>query len=396
MDNPYRKTLLACYLGFVTQAIAANFAPLLFLKFHSDYGIPLGQIALISTVFFLTQLIMDVLCAKFVDRIGYRVCVVASSLCFSAGLAGLAFLPELFPSPFAGILTSVVIYAVGSGLLEVLGSPIVEACPFEHKESVMSLLHSFYCWGSVGVVVVSTAFFAVFGIERWKWLACLWALLPLYNTYNFATCPIEPLVEEGKGMGIRGLLKVPVFWLAIVLMVCAGASELTMAQWASAYAESAIGLSKTAGDLSGPCLFAAAMGISRVLYGKYGEGIALTGFMLGSGLLCLVCYLTASLSGNPVMGLVGCIVCGFSVGILWPGTISISSGRMPYGGTAMFALLAMAGDLGGAFGPSLAGAVSQRFGNNLQKGMLAGSVFPLVLVVCVLLLRLAQPEKGEA
>ena len=396
MDNPYRKTLLACYLGFVTQAIAANFAPLLFLKFHSDYGIPLGQIALISTVFFLTQLIMDVLCAKFVDRIGYRVCVVASSLCFSAGLAGLAFLPELFPSPFAGILTSVVIYAVGSGLLEVLGSPIVEACPFEHKESVMSLLHSFYCWGSVGVVVVSTAFFAVFGIERWKWLACLWALLPLYNTYNFATCPIEPLVEEGKGMGIRGLLKVPVFWLAIVLMVCAGASELTMAQWASAYAEAAIGLSKTMGDLAGPCLFAAAMGISRVLYGKYGERIALTGFMLGSGLLCLVCYLTASLSGNPVMGLVGCIVCGFSVGILWPGTISISSGRMPYGGTAMFALLAMAGDLGGAFGPSLAGAVSQRFGNNLQKGMLAGSVFPLVLVVCVLLLRLAQPEKGEA
>lgn len=396
MDNHYRKTLLACYLGFVTQAIAANFAPLLFLKFHSDYGIPLGQIALISTVFFLTQLIMDVLCAKFVDRIGYRVCVVASSLCFSAGLAGLAFLPELFPNPFAGILTSVVIYAIGSGLLEVLGSPIVEACPFEHKESVMSLLHSFYCWGSVGVVVVSTAFFAVFGIERWKWLACLWALLPLYNTYNFATCPIEPLVEEGKGMGIRGLLRVPVFWLAIVLMVCAGASELTMAQWASAYAEAAIGLSKTMGDLAGPCLFTAAMGISRVLYGKYGEGIALTGFMLGSGLLCLVCYLMASLSGNPVIGLVGCIVCGFSVGILWPGTISISSGRMPYGGTAMFALLAMAGDLGGAFGPSLAGVVSQRFGDNLQKGMLAGSVFPLVLVVCVLLLRLAQPEKGEA
>ena len=396
MDNPYRKTLLACYLGFVTQAIAANFAPLLFLKFHSDYGIPLGQIALISTVFFLTQLIMDVLCAKFVDKVGYRVCVVASSLCFSAGLAGLAFLPELFPNPFAGILTSVVIYAIGSGLLEVLGSPIVEACPFEHKESVMSLLHSFYCWGSVGVVVVSTAFFAVFGIERWKWLACLWALLPLYNTYNFATCPIEPLVEEGKNMGIRGLLKVPVFWLAIVLMVCAGASELTMAQWASAYAESAIGLSKTMGDLTGPCLFAAAMGISRVLYGKYGERIALTGFMLGSGLLCLACYLMASLSGNPAIGLIGCIACGFSVGILWPGTISISSGRMPYGGTAMFALLAMAGDLGGAFGPSLAGAVSQRFGDNLQKGMLAGSVFPLVLVVCVLLLRLAQPEKGEA
>ena len=395
MVKNYQKTLLACYLGFVTQAIAANFAPLLFLKFHSDYGIPLGQIALISTVFFMTQLVMDVLCAKFVDRIGYRVCMIVSSLCFSAGLAGLAFLPELLPNPFAGILICVVVYAIGSGLLEVLGSPIVEACPFEHKEAVMSLLHSFYCWGSVGVVVVSTAFFAVFGIAHWKWLALLWALIPLYNTYNFATCPIETLVEEGKGMGIRGLLKVPVFWLAIILMVCAGASELTMAQWASAYAESAIGLSKTVGDLAGPCLFAVAQGISRVLYGKYGDRMELTGFMLGSGVLCLVCYLMASLSGIPLVGLMGCILCGFSVGIMWPGTISVSSKRMPYGGTAMFALLAMAGDLGGSLGPSLAGAVTQACGDNLQKGMQAGSVFPLVLVVCVLALRRTKPaEEG--
>lgn len=392
MVKDYKKTLLACYLGFVTQAIAANFAPLLFLKFHKDYGVPLGQIALISTAFFFTQLVIDVLCAKFVDRIGYRVSVVASSLCFSAGLAGLAFLPELFPTPFAGILTSVVIYAIGSGLLEVLGSPIVEACPFEHKEAVMSLLHSFYCWGSVGVVLVSTVFFAVFGIDNWKWLALLWALIPLYNTYNFATCPIETLVEEGKGMGIRGLLRVPMFWLAIVLMICAGASELTMAQWASAYAESAIGLSKTMGDLAGPCLFAVSMGISRVLYGKYGDRMELTGFMLGSGVLCLACYMMASLSAIPLVGLIGCIVCGFSVGIMWPGTISISSKRMPCGGTAMFALLAMAGDLGGAFGPSLAGAVTQACGDSLQKGMLAGSVFPLVLVVCVLALRRTTPE----
>ena len=395
MTKNYGKTLRACYLGFVTQAIAANFAPLLFLKFHNDYGIPLGQIALISTVFFLTQLIMDLLCAKFVDRIGYRICVVVSSLCFSAGLAGLAILPELFGSPFAGILTSVVIYAIGSGLLEVLGSPIVEACPFDHKEAVMSLLPSFYCWGSVGVVLVSTVFFAVFGIGNWRWLACLWALIPLYNTYNFATCPIETLVEEGKGMGIRGLLRVPIFWVSIVLMVCAGASELTMAQWASAYAESAIGLSKTMGDLAGPCLFAVSMGISRVLYGKYGDRIELTGFMLGSGVLCLVCYLMASLSALPVVGLIGCIVCGFSVGIMWPGTISISSKQMPYGGTAMFALLAMAGDLGGAFGPSLAGAVTQMSGDNLQKGMLAGSVFPLVLIVSLLVMKKLRPSAGD-
>lgn len=392
MVRDYRKTLYACYLGFVSQAIAANFLPLLFLKFHNDYGIPLGKIALISTVFFCTQLVTDVLCARFVDKIGYRICAVLANLCFFAGFAGLAFLPELFSDPFTGIMTSVVVYAIASGILEVLGSPIVEACPFDHKETVMSLLHSFYCWGSVGVVLVSTAFFAVFGIDNWKWLALLWSLISLYNTYNFATCPIETLVEEGKGMGIRELLRMPMLWLAIALMVCAGSSELTMAQWASSYAESAIGLSKTMGDLAGPCLFAVSMGICRVLYGKHGDRIALEDCMLASGLLCLACYLMAALSTVPVVGLIGCITCGFSVGIMWPGTISISSKQIPCGGTAMFALLAMAGDLGGAFGPGVAGLVTQACGDNLQKGMLVGSVFPMVLVACVLILR--RSKKG--
>lgn len=257
----------------------------------------------------------------------------------------------------------------------------------------MSLLHSFYCWGSVGVILVSTVFFAVFGIENWKWLACIWALIPLYNTYNFATCPIEPLAEEEKGEGIRGLLRIPVFWMAIVLMVCAGASELTMAQWASAFAESAIGLSKAAGDLAGPCLFAVTMGISRVIYGKYGHRLNLNGFMLGSGCLCLCCYLLASLSTSPLLGLIGCIFCGFSVGIMWPGTISISSKRIPCGGTAMFALLAMAGDLGGAFGPSLIGSITQMAGDDLQKGMLAGSMFPLILIIALIVMgRLREKE----
>lgn len=387
MSKNYRKTLTACYLGFITQAIAANFAPLLFLKFHHDYNIPLGKIALISTVFFLTQLIVDVLCSYFADRIGYRKCVVASELCSAAGLIGLAFLPELLPNPLAGIIASVVIYAVGSGLIEVLGSPIVEACPFEHKEAAMSLLHSFYCWGSVGVILLSTVFFTAFGIDSWQWLACAWALVPLYNIYNFATCPIEPLAEDGKGMKVRSLLQVPVFWIAILLMVCAGASELSMAQWASAYAESALGLSKAMGDLAGPCTFAVTMGISRVIFGKYGDRLDLMKFMMGSGCLCLLCYVSASLSGNTVLGLVGCITCGFSVGIMWPGTISICSGRLPAGGTAMFALLAMAGDLGGAFGPGLVGAVTQRAGNDLRRGMLVGCLFPLVLVLCLFLLK---------
>ena len=395
MVKNYKRTLIACYLGFITQAIAANFAPLLFLKFHKDYAIPLGRIALISTVFFLTQLIIDVLCAKFVDRIGYRKCIVASEISSAAGLIGLAFLPELFPDPFTGILISVIIYAVGSGLIEVLCSPIVEACPFEHKEAVMSLLHSFYCWGTVGVVLLSTLFFAVFGIGSWKWLACIWALIPLYNIYNFSTCPMEHLVEEGKGMRMSELFRVPIFWVAIILMICAGASELSMAQWASAFAESAIGLSKTAGDLAGPCMFAVTMGISRVIYGKYGDRMNLMNFMLGSGGLCLICYFMASISANPLIGLTGCIICGFSVGIMWPGTISISSRQLPSGGTAMFALLAMAGDLGGAFGPSLVGNITQSAHDNLQKGMLAGCIFPLVLIISLLIMKGFQKKSVQ-
>ena len=393
MKKNYKKTMIACYLGFITQAISANFAPLLFLMFHRTYSIPLGKIALISTAFFFTQLLVDIFCAKFVDRIGYRKSIVMSEVFSAAGLVGLAFLPEAFADPFVGIIISVMVYAIGSGLIEVLCSPIVEACPFENKGSVMSLLHSFYCWGSVGVIVLSTAFFAIFSIDQWKWLACLWALVPLYNVYNFMTCPIENLVEDGNAMGIRGLLKVPTFWIAIVLMVCAGASELSMGQWASAYTESAIGLPKTIGDLAGPCMFAVMMGISRVVYGKYGEKIDLMKFMIYSGVLCLACYLLAALSANPVIGLIGCIICGFSVGIMWPGTISISSKQFPAGGTALFALLAMSGDLGGAFGPSLIGNITQNANDNLQAGMLAGCIFPLVLIFSLIVMKLTQQKE---
>ena len=395
MKPNYQKTLRACYLGFITQAIAANFAPLLFLKFHEDFGISLGRIALISTVFYLTQLIVDVVCAVFVDRIGYRKSVVASEVLSVLGLVGLSFLPDLCGSPFAGILVCVTIYAVGSGLIEVLASPIVEACPFEHKEAVMSLLHSFYCWGSVGVIVLSSLFFTVFGIGSWRILACLWALLPLYNVFNFASCPIERLTEEGKGMTIFQLFKTPLFWVAVLLMICAGASELAMAQWASAYTEAALGFPKAVGDLLGPCLFAVTMGISRMIYGKYGEKIPLHKYMLVSGALCLGCYLLASLAVDPVFSLIGCIFCGFSVGIMWPGTISIISPRLPQGGTALFAMLAMAGDLGGAFGPSLVGTASQLNSNDLHSGMLAGSVFPLVLIVALAALSLQSKKTGS-
>ena len=391
MKSKYQKTLIACYLGFITQAITANFAPLLFLTFHRTYQISLGRIAFISTAFFFTQLLVDLFCAKYVDRIGYRRSVIASEVFSASGLIGLAFLPSLLPDPYVGILISVIIYAMGSGLIEVLVSPIVEACPFDNKESVMSLLHSFYCWGSVGVILLSTIFFAIFGIENWRILACIWALIPLYNT-NFISCPIESLTEEGEGLSIRQLCHIPIFWLALVLMVCAGASEISMAQWVSAYVESALGISKSIGDIIGPCLFAVMMGTSRSFYGKYGEKIDLMKFMIGSGALCLVCYLLSALAPLPFLNLVGCAVCGFSVGIMWPGTISIASQKIPLGGTAMFALLAMAGDLGGSVGPGIVGFVTQNANDNLKVGMLAGCVFPTVLVLSVLLLKRKRAE----
>lgn len=388
----YRKTKTACYLGFITQAIAANFVPLLFLKFHSDYGISLGNIAFISTVYFFTQLLIDIFCAKFVDRIGYRLSIVISEVCSAAGLLALAFLPDLLPDAFLGILISVMVYAMGCGLIEVLVSPIIEACPFDNKEATMSLLHSFYCWGSVGTIVISTLFFAIFGMDSWKYLSVIWALIPAVNIYNFATCPIVPIVDEGQEMGIRQLGRKPLFWVSICLMVCAGASELSMAQWASAYAEAALGLSKTFGDLTGPCMFAVSMGICRVIYGKFGEKMNLMQFMISSGALCVTSYLMASLFSNPVIGLIGCILCGFSVGIMWPGTISISSKKFPAGGTAMFALLAMAGDLGGSIGPAIVGRVTQFAGNNIRVGMGVGLIFPLVLIMMTIIMSKRQND----
>ena len=387
MEKNYKKTLLACYLGFITQAIVANFTPLLFLKFHSEYGIPIGKIALISTTFYFTQLIVDVICAKYVDRIGYRRAVVVSEAASVVGLVGLAFLPDLLPSPFAGIIISVIIYAIGSGLIEVLVSPIVEACPFDHKEAVMSFLHSFYCWGTVAVILLSTVFFNIFGISNWRWMACIWAIVPLYNIYNFMSCPIEYLVEDGQGMTVRELLKSPLFWTGILLMICAGASEIAMAQWASAFTESALGIEKRIGDLVGPCLFAVMQGISRVIYGKRGSRIELTKYMIGSGALCLICYLLASLSHNPILSLAGCILCGFSVGIMWPGTISIMSKKMPLGGTAMFALLAMAGDIGGSIGPAAIGFVTQTANDNMQVGMITATIFPALLILALIIIK---------
>ena len=386
-NRKYQKTLAACYLGYITQAIAANFAPLLFLTFQTVYGIPLDNIALIPIVFYLTQLLVDLGAAKFADKIGYRICMVASQAASATGLVLLAVLPEVLPSPFWGLLIAVVFYATGSGLVEVLVSPIVEACPFENKDGRMSLLHSFYCWGAVGVILGSTLFFAVFGTESWQSLALIWAVVPLVNIFQFLTCPIKHLVEGGKSLPPCKLLRMPLLWLMILLMICSGASEATMAQWASAFTESALGVTKTVGDLAGPCLFAVFMGISRTLYGKMSERLNLANAMLLSGLLCVVCYLLASLSPWPALGLAGCSFCGFSVGILWPGTIRLSSQKCPQGGTAMFALLALAGDFGGTVSPVIVGGFSELAGESLKAGLLAATAFPVLLVIGLLILR---------
>lgn len=382
----YKKTLFACYLGFITQAISANYTPLLFLTFKNTYGISLEMIALIPMVFYLTQLFVDLIATKFADVIGYRNCVVASQVVSAVGLMLMALLPDILPNPFVGIIISVILYAIGSGLVEVLLSPIVEACPFENKAGVMSLLHSFYCWGAVGVILGSTVFFAILGTAYWKILTLIWAIVPLLNTFNFITCPIERLVDDVEGMRIGKLLRLPLFWLMIILMICAGASEATMSQWASAFTESALKVSKIVGDLAGPCLFAVFMGLARVLYGKFSEKVNLTKIMLCCGTLCVICYLLASLSPNAIIGLIGCALCGLAVGIMWPGTISISSQNCPKGATAMFAFLALAGDLGATVSPAMVGAIADAVGGNLKTGLLFATLFPIVMIFGLIVL----------
>ena len=382
----YKKTLIACYLGFITQAISANYVPLLFLTFKETYGFSLEMLALIPLVFYLTQLLVDLVAVKFADIIGYRVCVVVSQVVSAAGLILMAFLPDILPNSFIGILVSVVLYAIGSGLVEVLVSPIVEACPFDNKAGVMSLLHSFYCWGSVGVILGSTAFFAIFGTSCWKILTLIWAAVPLLNTFNFLSCPIERLVDDGEGISVGKLLRLPLLWLMIILMICAGASEAAMAQWASAFTESALGVSKTIGDLAGPCLFAVLMGLSRVFYGKFGTKLDLTKIMLGCGALCAVCYLLAALSPVSIISLVGCALCGLSVGLMWPGTISISSQKCPKGGTAMFAFLALAGDFGAMVSPAMVGRIADTVNGNLKTGLIFAALFPVLMILGLILL----------
>ena len=381
MKDKYQKTIYACFIGYVVQAVVNNFVPLLFLTFEKTYGIPLGKITMLITLNFGVQLIVDLLSAGFVDKIGYRVSIVIAHAASALGLIGLVVLPNLLPDAYTGILLSVMIYAIGGGLIEVLISPIMESCPTDNKEKAMSLLHSFYCWGHVAVVLISTCFFKIFGIENWKILACVWAIIPIVNGLIFTKAPIAPLVEEGEtGMTILDLCREKMFWILLLMMVCAGASEQAVSQWASTFAEKGLGVSKAIGDLAGPMAFAILMGSARAFYGKFGDKIDLDKFMVGSGLLCIASYLMISLSPLPQLSLLGCAICGLSVGIMWPGSFSKAAAVMRNGGTAMFALLALGGDLGCSGGPTLVGYVSSMFSEDLKKGIFAAIVFPVLLI----------------
>ena len=378
----YKRTLTASFIGYIVQAIINNFAPLLFLTFQTSYHIPLSRITLLVTINFGLQLLVDLLSAGLIDLIGIRTSILLAHIFSAAGLLLMTFLPEVLADAFIGLLLSVLVYALGGGLLEVLVSPIVEACPTDNKEKAMSLLHSFYCWGHVGVVLLSTLFFTLFGIQNWKLLAFLWALVPIGNLFLFMTSPIASLeAEDGVKLPLKKLLSLKLFWVLFLLMFCAGACEQAVSQWASSFAEKGLGISKTAGDLAGPMLFAVLMGTSRLIYGKWGDKLNLERFMTYSAILCMLSYLLISLSPLPALSLIGCGLCGFSVGILWPGTFSIGAKNLRGGGTTLFALLALAGDLGCSGGPTYVGFLASAFHDNLKLGILAASLFPLLLLI---------------
>ncbi len=395
MTFTYKHTKIACYCGYVVNAVINNFAPLLFIIFQTKFGITMGQLSFLITLNFGTQMVVDFLGAHFADKIGYRRTAVTANLLAAAGLIFMGTLP-LVMNPFIGLAISVMTYATGSGLLEVLVSPMIEALPTGGKAASMSLLHSFYCWGHVLMVILTTLFFNFFGTESWNVLCCLWGVLPLFTALLFSRVPINSFTDEEIKIPIRKLFAIKVFWIFLILMLCSGAAELAMAQWVSLFAESALGVSKTVGDLFGACLFAVAMGISRVFYGKAAAKLNIANYIIICSVLCILSYLLVSLSPNSALALAGCILCGFSVGVMWPGVLSMAAGRCPQGGTALFALLAFSGDIGCFTGPSMAAAISEKFtinGSALKAGLFGCIIFPIIIILFTLILKVMKDGK---
>lgn len=392
MKLTYKHTLRSCFIGYIVQAISVNFLPLLFVFFQDTYQISLGQLTTLITVHFGVQLFVDSTAPLYVDKLGYRPCIVGAHAFSAVGLLLLTILPSLL-DPFIGMAISVFIYGIGSGLIEVMISPITESCPTDNKEGAMQLLHSFYCWGHVGVVLISTGFFFLFGIENWRIMALLWMMISVVNGILFTKVPLQPLIAEGeKGMTLPQLLKNKLFWLFMIMMICAGAAELGIAQWASAFAERGLGVSKTVGDLTGPMAFAALMGVTRVFYAKFGAKINLARAILISCMVCVLSYVLIAIFDSPVINLIACGLCGLSVGLLWPGTLSRAAVALKGGGTAMFALLAVGGDIGCTIGPIVVGLIAENAGGDLRIGMAAGLAFPVIMLASLFMSRKAMKQ----
>ncbi len=393
MKLTHRSTILACYNGYITQAICINLAPLFYLTFQSEFGLSVTAISTLIAFNFATQLLVDVIATRYSRRLNLRVVSVAAHLFSAAGLVGMSFLPYLFP-PYVGLLISVGLLGVGGGLTEVIISPLIEACPTSGKSGNMSLLHSFYCWGQAGVVLFSGIYFAFLDIAvYWRFLPIIWAIVPLLGAFAFCFVPIYRLPGDASGKSsARSLFKTPAFWGFLLMMFCAGATELTMSQWASAFAESALGIPKELGDLLGPCMFALMMGLSRALYGKFSHALDLRFLMKIGCVACAVAYLLAAFVPIPALSLLSCALCGLGVGIFWPGILSQSAKAIPMGGISMFALLAVAGDMGCLIGPSVSGTLVDLLGGDLRWVFCFTLPFPVILLIMLLF---QSRKKGE-
>ena len=384
VKNNFKFTISACFLGYITQAIMINFPPLLFVFFSTSLGVSESEITILIVSNFVLELVVDALASKFADKIGYKPLVICANVFAISGLVAMALAPIILPDymVFAGLMVAMALCGIGGGLMEVLISPIIEACPTKNKSGFMSLLHSFYCWGQLGVVLISTAFFLIAGIENWYFMAFFWTIVPFLGILLFAFAPINRLVEDGKGASLGTLLKNKTFWIFLIMMLCAGASELTMSQWASYFAETALGVEKWLGDLLGPCLFAFAMAITRVFFAKVSEKIKLDTAIFVSSLISVGTYILAIASKDaPVLSLVGCACCGFGCGIMWPASFSLVSGKIPNGGVLMFGVLALMGDAGCLVGPTLAGSASSAFGGDIRIGFAFAIIFPALMAI---------------
>lgn len=400
MKLTYKHTRIACYAAFVVLAIVVNLVPLFFVSFRRMFGLSLEQLGLLVSVNFCVQLIVDFIAAHYADRLGYRRAMVLSQIFAAAGIVLIGVLPFVGLQPFTGLLLSVACMAVGGGMMEVLVSPMLHALPIQKKDSAMSLLHAFYCWGHVGVVLLSTVFFVLFGRENWRWLSLFWAIVPIITGWLFTRVPILHVIAEGQSaMPMRQLFSHRIFYLFIVVMICSGASEQAMGQWASLFAEMGLGVSKTVGDLLGPCLFAVTMGVSRTFYGFTADRLNMQRVLTETAALSVAGYLLAVFSPSPWLSLAGCGVCGLAAGVMWPGALSLVAKKFPLGGTAMFAFLALGGDVGCGLGPAVVGMVSgvvertNGVETGVKTGLLVATVFPALLFVCMLFLRFRTLRK---